>query len=81
MSTTASFAPPCAGPQSAETPADIAVYGLQPVLPASRTVEVLAFCSWSACRMKSRSSAFECSESGWYSSQGTAKNMCSMFAV
>ena len=45
------------------TPADIAVYGLHPVLPASRTVEVLAFCSWSACRMNSRSSASECSES------------------
>ena len=45
IASTASFAPPCAGPQSAETPAEIAAYGFAPVLPASRTVEVLAFCS------------------------------------
>jgi hypothetical protein len=31
--------------------------GLAPDEPASRTVEVDAFCSWSACRMKIRSMA------------------------
>jgi len=46
-----------------KTPAEIAAYGLQPVLPARRTVEVLAFCSWSACRMNNSSSAFACSGS------------------
>ena len=55
--TTASLAPPWAGPQSAAMPAAIAAYGLAPVDPTSRTVEVEAFCSWSACRMKIRSSA------------------------
>jgi hypothetical protein len=45
MSSTASLAPPCAGPHSADTPAEIAAYGFAPVLPARRTVEVLAFCS------------------------------------
>ena len=58
ITSTASFAPPCAGPHNADTPAEIAAYGFVPVLPASRTVEVLAFCSWSACRISSRSSAW-----------------------
>ena len=62
IASTASFAPPCAGPHRADTPAEIAAYGLVPVLPARRTVEVLAFCSWSACRISSRSSA--CAETG-----------------
>jgi hypothetical protein len=45
IASTASFAPPCAGPHSAEMPEEIAAYGFAPVLPARRTVEVLAFCS------------------------------------
>ena len=42
---TASLAPPCAGPHSAAMPAAMAEYGLVPVEPARRTVEVDAFCS------------------------------------
>jgi hypothetical protein len=45
MSSTASLAPPCAGPQSEAIPAATQAKGLAPELPASRTVEVLAFCS------------------------------------
>ena len=63
ISSTASFAPPCAGPHSAETPAEIAEYGFAPVEAARRTVEVLAFCSWSACRISNRSSAWTASGS------------------
>src|SRR3546814_3266090 len=54
---TASLAPPCAGPHSAATPVAMHAYGLAPVEPTRRTVDVDAFCSWSACRMTSRSSA------------------------
>ena len=54
---TASFAPPCAGPQSAAIPEAIHAYGFAPVEPARRTVEVDAFCSWSACKVKIRSIA------------------------
>jgi hypothetical protein len=74
---TASFAPPCAGPQSADIPAAIAEYGFVPELPARRTVEVLQFCSWSACKMNNRSSASAATGFTVYSSDGTAKNMCS----
>ena len=42
---TASLAPPCAGPQSAAMPAAMQANGFAPVEPASRTVEVEAFCS------------------------------------
>jgi hypothetical protein len=38
-------------------PAAMQANGLAPEDPASRTVEVEAFCSWSACRMKIRSIA------------------------
>ena len=38
-------------------PAAMQAKGLAPDEPASRTVEVEAFCSWSACRMKMRSIA------------------------
>ena len=38
-------------------PAAMQANGLAPDEPASRTVEVEAFCSWSACRMKIRSMA------------------------
>ncbi|MOA12397.1 hypothetical protein D3C78_1323830 [compost metagenome] len=53
----ASLAPPWAGPQRQATPAEMAANGLVPDEPHRRTVEVDAFCSWSACRMKMRSSA------------------------
>ena len=39
-------------------PAATEAYGLAPVEPTRRTVEVEAFCSWSACRMKIVSIAF-----------------------
>ena len=38
-------------------PAAMQANGLAPDEPARRTVEVDAFCSWSACRMKMRSIA------------------------
>ena len=54
---TASLAPPCAGPHSEAMPAAMQANGLAPLDPALRTVAVEAFCSWSACRMKMRSIA------------------------
>ncbi len=53
----ASLAPPWAGPHRQATPAAMAANGFVPELPHRRTVEVEAFCSWSACRMKIRSMA------------------------
>ena len=55
----ASLAPPWAGPQRQAMPAAIHANGLAPDEPANRTVEVDAFCSWSACSIKMRSSARE----------------------
>ena len=57
MLSAASLAPPCAGPQRQAMPAAMQANGLAPDEPASRTVEVEAFCSWSAWRMKMRSMA------------------------
>ena len=57
MLSAASFAPPCAGPHRQAMPAAMQANGLAPDDPARRTVEVEAFCSWSACSMKMRSSA------------------------
>ena len=54
----ASLAPPWAGPHRQAMPAAMQANGLAPVEPARRTVEVEAFCSWSACRMKMRSIAW-----------------------
>ena len=42
---TASLAPPCAGPHSEAMPAAMQAKGLAPREPAMRTVEVEAFCS------------------------------------
>ena len=71
----ASLAPPCAGPHRHATPAAMAAKGLVPELPHRRTVDVEAFCSWSACRMKRRSSARTSTGLGSYSSQGVANIM------
>src|SRR5262249_42827546 len=72
----ASLAPPCAGPQRQAIPAAMQAKGLAPDDPAKRTVEVDAFCSWSAAwRMKMRSIARARTGFGLYSSQGTAKHM------
>src|SRR3546814_4813031 len=57
MFRTASLAPPCAGPHSEAMPAAMQANGLAPDEPDSRTVEVEAFCSWSACRIRMRSMA------------------------
>src|SRR5271163_4042600 len=76
---TASLAPPCAGPQRDAMPAAMQAKGLAPEEPAMRTVEVDAFCSWSACRMKILSSASARTGLILYSSQGTAKHMLRKF--
>ena len=57
IASAASLAPPCAGPHRQAMPAAMQANGLAPDEPAMRTVEVEAFCSWSACRMKILSSA------------------------
>ena len=51
------LAPPWAGPQRQAMPAAIQAKGLAPEEEASRTVEVEAFCSWSAWSVKIRSIA------------------------
>ena len=45
---TASFAPPCLGPDNAALPAAIAEYGSAWAEPTTRTAVVEQFCSWSA---------------------------------
>ena len=57
ISSTAWLAPPCSGPNSALMPAETEANRLACDEPTSRTVDVEQFCSWSACRMSSRSSA------------------------
>mgnify|MGYP003694788211 CR=1 FL=1 len=61
-------------------PAAMQANGLAPDEPASRTVEVDAFCSWSACRMKMRSSARTSTSLTLYSSHGTENIMRMKFA-
>ena len=56
-------------------PAAMQANGLAPVEPANRTVEVEAFCSWSACSVKIRSMARARTGLALYSSHGTAKHM------
>ena len=48
--------------------------------PTSRTVDVEQFCSWSACRMRSRSSALTMSSSMSYGSAGKPKVMRRKFS-
>src|SRR5215468_9317889 len=81
IASAASLAPPCAGPHRQAMPAAMQANGLAPEEPAMRTVEVEAFCSWSACRMKILSSASASTELTLYSSHGTAKHMCRKFAA
>src|SRR5512134_3304096 len=68
----ASLAPPWAGPHRHATPAAIAANGFVPEDAHSRTVDVDAFCSWSACRMKIRSIARTSTSLDLYSSHGVA---------
>src|SRR6201997_3315804 len=81
MLSAASLAPPCAGPQRQAMPAAMQANGLAPDEPAMRTVEVEAFCSWSACRIRILSSASARTGLLLYSSQGTAKHMCRKFSA
>src|ERR1700731_729456 len=81
IASAASLPPPCAGPHRQEMPAARQANGLAPDEPAIRTVEVEAFCSWSACRMKILSSASARTGLIFYSSQGTAKHMGRKFAA
>ena len=62
-------------------PAAMQANGLAPDEPARRTVEVDAFCSWSACRMKMRSSARTSTSLTLYSSHGMENIMRMKFAV
>src|SRR5579859_2443753 len=78
---TASLAPPCAGPHSEAMPAAIQANGLAPEDAARRTVEVDAFCSWSACRMKILSIALASTGLTLYSSHGTENVMCRKFSA
>src|ERR1700682_1402614 len=77
----ASLAPPWAGPHRHAMPAAMQANGLAPEEPAIRTVEVEAFCSWSACRMKILSSASARTGLILYSSQGTAKHIFRKFSA
>lgn len=63
---TASLAPPCIGPHSEAMPAATHANGLASDDPASRTVDVDAFCSWSACSRKKRSMAWTNASGGVY---------------
>src|SRR4029079_11438574 len=70
--THASLAPPWSGPHKALIPAEIDANKFASDEPTIRTVEVLQFCSWSACTINSRFSAFTKSGSTVYGSLGTA---------
>ena len=48
--------------------------------PTTRTVEVLQFCSWSACRMNSRFSASSTSRVTMYWLYGSENIMCRKLA-
>src|ERR1700761_68560 len=62
-------------------PAAIQANGLAPEEPARRTVEVEAFCSWSACRMKMRSMARVRTGLGAQSSAVTLRDMRRKFSA
>jgi hypothetical protein len=81
MRTTFSLAPPCSGPHSEAIPAETAANGLASELPERRTVEVEAFCSWSACRIRIRSRARTKVGFGLYSSMGTLYIIFRKFSV
>ena len=61
-------------------PAAMQANGLAPVEPARRTVEVEAFCSWSACSRKMRSIARASTGLICDFSQGLPNIMCRKFA-
>src|SRR3974390_689071 len=75
------LAPPWAGPHRQAMPAAMQANGLAPEEPAMRTVEVEAFCSWSACRMRILSRASASTRMALVSSQGPAKHMLRKFSA
>src|ERR1700738_3507793 len=81
IASAASLAPPWAGPHRQAIPAAMHAKGLAPDEPAIRTVDVEAFCSWSAWRIKILSSASASTGLILYSSQGTAKHMFRKFSA
>jgi hypothetical protein len=62
-------------------PAAIQANGLAPDEPARRTVEVEAFCSWSAWRMKIRSIALASTGLIGLISHGVLNIMCRKFSA
>ena len=60
----------------AQMPAEIEANRLASLEPTMRTVDVLQFCSWSACTINSKFSASTKSGSISYGSHGTANIMC-----
>jgi hypothetical protein len=62
-------------------PAETELKRLACAEPTRRTVEVEQFCSWSACRMKSMSSALTISGSRSYGSAGKPKVIRRKFSV
>jgi hypothetical protein len=80
ISSTSWLAPPCSGPQRAQMPALIDANRFALLEPTIRTVLVEQFCSWSACRIRSRFIAFTSSGSISYSSAGTENIMLRKFS-
>ena len=66
ISTTSTLAPPCNGPHKAHTAAAHEAKRFARDEPTTRAVDVLQFCSWSACRMKIRFRASSISGVMWY---------------
>mmetsp|Transcript_8491 Transcript_8491/g.21415 ORF Transcript_8491/g.21415 Transcript_8491/m.21415 type:complete len:204 (-) Transcript_8491:536-1147(-) len=81
MRSTASLAPPCAGPQSEATPEAMHAKGLACEEPAMRTVEVEAFCSWSACSIRITSRHRAATGSSAYGREGRACIMYRKFSA
>src|SRR3989338_1513698 len=81
ISTTSWLAPPCNGPHKAQTPAETDAYRLAQELPTSRTAEVLQFCSWSACKIKSVCRALTAVSLIRYSFLGVENIMCRKFGI
>ena len=71
----ASFAPPCIGPHRLAMPAATQANGLASDEAAMRTVEVDAFCSWSAWRRKSTSIVLQYTSGGRYSGSNGCMNI------
>ena len=73
MFSAASLAPPCKGPHKEVKPVDIDANGFTPDDAANLTVDVDAFCSWSACKINILSNALANTLFTLYFSAGTQK--------